>query len=668
MAGWLQGLMAAIDWLLEGKAAKRKASTTRRPLPRKPGPHTAQKPKQPAAATKSASPSAVMGVPKFEGEVLSAAGNTELGAYVIDASREVCALFDNGRWLVAENYKGSPLATSVWKLAKRFNLEVNDPEFVDPSVIKAAYRYAAESAPSARDDSSTYKRIIEKDFEYAAKLNASDVHYEVLESQTLVQFCIDGDLYEIRRSLVEEGRRIVGVIFNNAKMQSGVTSNPRASQSAMLEAKSEDPTAIRMPDGVTGARCEWMKTVEGRYLAIRLHYSQEKLMGTGSAVRPPLPAPTTWSRPQTDDFNLIKMGFSAAQERNFKQSWRTPGGVRIVAAPTNEGKTTTLRAVLNNRLTEMTGPYGVRRNCLMIEDPTEGGVVGARRIGISAAHGDEEREGAFTETLRSVLRVAPDIIFLGEIRDDESARFCFRLGMIGRQIYTTLHVHSALAIPQRLMDIGIEKYLVCDPKLLELLCSQRLVRCLCGACRMSLNDAVLRRPELRPLYERVIVAVANMKQRLMERQAFGRMSDLPAMTLPDLAKVCISSGRTCSGVEKVRANGETISQPCANGQFGRAVVAEVIPTDRKLLKFLGDGDVEAAEEYWLAADGLNGMPMLWNAIEKMLEGTFSPESVEEVFGPLASEADVAAFFITNEHLREELNAFYEIQPMDMEAA
>lgn len=115
-----------------------------------------------------------------------------------------------------------------------------------------------------------------------------------------------------------------------------------------------------------------------------------------------------------------------------------------------------------------------RLNCLLIEDPPEGGIIGSRQIGIGASHDEDMRERVFMEVQRSALRLDPDIIMLGEIRDLQTASFAYKMALTGRQVYTTIHAYSALAIPQRLRDIGIQPYLVYDHNLLRGLITQRV--------------------------------------------------------------------------------------------------------------------------------------------------------------------------------------------------
>jgi type II secretory ATPase GspE/PulE/Tfp pilus assembly ATPase PilB-like protein len=100
--------------------------------------------------------------------------------------------------------------------------------------------------------------------------------------------------------------------------------------------------------------------------------------------------------------------------------------------------------------------------------------------------------------MRCALRLDPDIIMLGEIRDIQTAKFAFRLALTGRQVYTTGHVYAAMATPKRLRDIGIEPYIVYDPHLVRGMICQRLLRTMCMECRIPLAQALT---EMGPMYK-----------------------------------------------------------------------------------------------------------------------------------------------------------------------
>lgn len=556
----------------------------------------------------------------FEGDVITAPDGP-LGSLVMDQSRGLCALFSTGVWLVSETHRASPLVTAVEDLARKHGHAVDKPTLVSPEVIPQAYAYARKrQGDKSTGDDSTFKRLVEGLLDQGAAEHASDIHIDTSDGKTIVQLCVDGELKEVARWTQEEGRRAQGFIFNNADVPSGVSNNEREPQTAMLSISTKEG-AIALPEGVTGVRCEWTPLVAGgRYLVMRLHYSGHRLLGA-------------------DGMDLSVLGYTDEQVDILRRSWRTPGGIRFFAAPVNQGKTTTLRVILNNRLAEAL----YRLNCLMIEDPPEGGVHGARQIAVAAAHGDEKREKTFRQIMRSVLRLAPDILMLGEVRDLESSQFVFRLGLSGRQVFTTLHVYNALAIPQRLRDLGVETYLVYDPSLVHLLVSQRLVRCLCRHCRRPLLEAAGEDPLVKDTARRLVVALARMDQDRKSRLAIGRF-DSEEAELPDLSTVFVAGVGTdcdeCSG----------------GGTKGRTIVAEVIETDTKLMRYLQEGETDAATDHWLSPDGLNGMPMMWHALEKVRAGILSPVEVEAALGPLVSERERRDFEARNRSMMTAFDA------------
>jgi type II secretory ATPase GspE/PulE/Tfp pilus assembly ATPase PilB-like protein len=267
----------------------------------------------------------------------------------------------------------------------------------------------------------------------------------------------------------------------------------------------------------------------------------------------------------------------------------------------------------------------MQANCLMIEDPPEGGVIGARQIGVSASVKDEQRERTFVEIMRCALRLDPDIVMLGEIRDLQTAKFAFRLGLTGRQVYSTSHVYAALATPKRLQDIGIEPYVIYDHHLLRGMICQRLLRTMCPACRLPLTEAI---KEFGPLYKelarRVRVGLAIMDA---SRNKDGRSGSMvERLTPPDLKNVYVANPNGCP--------------QCYKGRVGRTICAEVIETDANLMELLQDNRMKEAEEYWLSPNGLNGLTMLWHGLEKVRRGEVSPDDAEYELGPFSREREM----------------------------
>jgi type II secretory ATPase GspE/PulE/Tfp pilus assembly ATPase PilB-like protein len=314
--------------------------------------------------------------------------------------------------------------------------------------------------------------------------------------------------------------------------------------------------------------------------------------------------------------DVDSLGFSQEQLKVVQSLRAAPGGLRIFSGPVNQGKTTTLRVVLNRRMSETE----MRLNCLIIEDPPEGGVVGARQIGVSASVKDEQREKTFVEIMRCALRLDPDIVMLGEVRDLQTAHFAFQLALTGRQVYTTSHVYSALATPKRLRDIGMEPYIVYDHNLVRGMACQRLLRSLCPHCHIPLKLACEEfGPTIRELARRLRIGLAIMDA--SRNKANVGKNPMDCLTEPDLSNVYVANPEGCP--------------KCYKGRAGRTVSAEIIETDAKLMSLLADNREEDALNYWLSPAGLNGITMLQRGLEKVRVGEVSPDDAEFELGIFA---------------------------------
>lgn len=166
---------------------------------------------------------------------------------------------------------------------------------------------------------------------------------------------------------------------------------------------------------------------------------------------------------------LEKLGFSEQPARIFREAVAKPFGMILVTGPTGSGKSTTLYSVLNQLNTP-------ERNIITIEDPVEYQVEGVTQIQVKPEIGLD-----FASGLRSLLRQSPDIIMIGEIRDAETADIAVKASLTGQMVLSTLHTNDAISSVTRLIDMGLEPFLVASS--LIMLCAQRLCRKLCLKCR-----------------------------------------------------------------------------------------------------------------------------------------------------------------------------------------
>lgn len=538
----------------------------------------------------------------FSGQLLTAEG----GPLKIPVeSRNLCALFDTGLWLVSASHRHSPLVTSVAQAAKRQGFRVDDPRYVTPNIVRQAYLYGDRQRATSQFDENAVRRKVVETLERAVEVGANDVHIEAVNNRTRVEFRIDGALRVFETWTQREGEQVLSSIYSHSIGQSGATANWMEPQAAMLTSNTRDKESITLPKGVISVRCQWVPlSDEGRYLDMRLQYDSAHLFGENFVMA-----------------DVDSLGFAQEQLKVIQGLRQLPGGMRVFSGPVNQGKTTTLRVTLNRRMAET----NMQLNCLLIEDPPEGGVIGSRQIGCSASVKDEQRERTFVEIMRCALRLDPDIVMLGEVRDLQTAKFAFRLALTGRQVYTTTHVYEALAIPKRLRDIGIEPYLVYDHQLLRGMLCQRLLRGLCMDCRIPLAEAPAELGHAyKDLARRVRAGLALMDAERsksgMGKPAVERVSE------PDMRHIYVANPEGCP--------------KCYKGQVGRTVCAEVVETDPRIMELLQDNRIEEARAYWLSPSGMNGLSMLWHGLEKVRRGEVSPMDAEFELGPFARDRDV----------------------------
>jgi len=168
---------------------------------------------------------------------------------------------------------------------------------------------------------------------------------------------------------------------------------------------------------------------------------------------------------------LEKMGFSPRDLRTVEAMAAKPNGIILVSGPTGSGKTTTLYSILH-KLNEPTV------NIITVEDPVEYQMAGVTQVQVN-----EKVELTFAAALRSILRQDPDIIMIGEMRDHETSQIAIQSALTGHLVLSTIHTNSAPATITRLIDMGIEPFLIASS--IEGIIAQRLVRKLCADCRQS---------------------------------------------------------------------------------------------------------------------------------------------------------------------------------------
>lgn len=272
----------------------------------------------------------------------------------------------------------------------------------------------------------------------AALRNASDVHIVPSATSTSVQLRVDGVLEDFRELATELHPPLV----NRIKVLAGL-----------------DIAEKRLPqDGrYTTAPNGHHRGSDVRVATIPTRHGERVTM----RILSPLPMES-----------LGDLGMSVDDEPLFQQAILQPSGMILLTGPTGSGKSTTLLAAIE-QIKRVRGG-----NIITVEDPIEYDIPGTTQVEVDSQH-----KTGFAEALRSILRHDPDIIVLGEIRDQETAELAIRASLTGHLVLSTLHTNSATGAITRLIDMGIEPYLVSAT--LRLAIAQRLVRQLCKYCRRT---------------------------------------------------------------------------------------------------------------------------------------------------------------------------------------
>jgi general secretion pathway protein E len=364
----------------------------------------------------------------------------------------------------------------------------------------------------------------------AVSLGASDIHFEKLERRTRLRYRVDGELLDIESPPAALYAGIVSRIKIMARLDVGERRLPQDGR-------------IQMHAGGRSIdlRVSVLPSMHGEDVVLRI-------LDKGAV-----------------QLDLDVLGLSVKQREHFRRLIHTPEGMLLLTGPTGSGKTTTLYSALR----EVSRP---ELKVVTVEDPVEYHLDGVNQIQVKSEIGLD-----FARCLRSILRHDPDVIMVGEIRDKETAAMAVQSALTGHLVLSTLHTNSAAATFARLLNMGVEDYLIASAVIGVM--AQRLVRKVCQECRQPYTpDAAIRE-----------------KHGLDASAKFYR-------------------GAGC--------------RSCLNtGYRGRTVVGELLVVDEAIQRAVLDGK-SSAEIHRVAVD--RGMTTLWShAIEKVLAGETTYEQVVE---------------------------------------
>ncbi|MBA16063.1 MAG: type II secretion system protein GspE [Sphingomonas sp.] len=390
---------------------------------------------------------------------------------------------------------------------------------------------AVDDLLDTRDDAPVI-RLINALLLEAIKEGASDVHIETQEKRLVVRFRVDGVL----RDMIEPPRALAPLLVSRIKVMAKL-------DIAEKRVPQDGRVTLRIGGHDVDARVSTIPTQHGERVVLRL-------LERGSMK-----------------LELGGLGMSERDREVFGRLLERPHGILLVTGPTGSGKTTTLYTALT-RLNDR------KRNVMTVEDPIEYELAGVAQTQVNP-----RTDMTFARGLRAILRQDPDVIMVGEIRDHETAQVAVRSAMTGHFVLSTLHTNSAVGSVTRLIDMGVERYLLAP--MVVGLCAQRLVRRLCPECRRKDEateaDAVLLGGAIKP------------------------------------------------GKKLWRAVG--CDQCHGEGYRGRAGIYEVIAVDDTFQSMIHDGASEAELERHARA---NNPSLLDDGIAKVRDGTTTVEEIARV--------------------------------------
>lgn len=382
--------------------------------------------------------------------------------------------------------------------------------------------------------------------QYGYQNTASDIHIEPQRKKAIIRFRIDGVLH----NLLDLPKDLYELVLMRIKILSKMrTDEHRAAQDGKLR--------FKVPQEMVDVRVSVVPVSEGENIVMRLLSAKSR------------------------QFSLKGLGFSEINLKKVKRAMKYPHGMILVTGPTGSGKTTTLYAVMKI----LNKP---QVNIATIEDPVEYDIEGVGQIQVNP-----KTNLTFAKGLRAIVRQDPDIIMIGEVRDKETAGIAVNSAMTGHLVLSTLHTNDAATTLPRLLDMGIEPFLVAST--VNVAIAQRLVRKVCEKCRASY--------QLTDEEKRIIESDPHIKE-IFEARGYK-----------DLKKTSLYKGNGC--------------KVCGNTGFsGRIGIFEVLEMADNIkdliLERVSSGEL-------MKAARLNGMTtMLEDGIEKVFQGITTLQEVLRV--------------------------------------
>lgn len=395
-------------------------------------------------------------------------------------------------------------------------------------------------------------KMVEVIIKNAIDGRASDIHIEPMDEYVRVRYRVDGILY----NSISLPQKIGPAIVSRIKILSNLKID---------EKRKPQDGRFRIKD--------LGQTIDFRVSTFPVSYGEKvvmRILDTRSGV-----------------IGLDKLGVEGRDKELIKKVIEEPHGIILVTGPTGSGKSTTLYSILN-----ILNREGI--NIVTLEDPVEYVLEGVNQSQVKP-----QIDYTFASGLRSILRQDPDVIMVGEIRDEETAELAIHAALTGHLVLSTLHTNSAIGAISRLIDMGIQPFLLASS--LKLLIGQRLVRRICPKCKKEVDE--------------LAAGAEKMMRRELKNAPEKTFERVGLKSFKDLKEITTYMGVGCS--------------ECQNkGVRGRVGVYEMIEVTDEIGRLIGDGALEPIIEKEAKKDGYTTMKQ--DGVVKAMEGLTTIEEVQRV--------------------------------------
>lgn len=483
-------------------------------------------------------------------EVLSSPGSP----WAVDLElRDKLCLTDDHVVHVVDGYGADPFVLAFVERLRRAGIK-STTAYVQPEYLKALYKGASLSGSGGPQSATGNHDEVVKILRDATEAGASDIHFFASPNGHQLSFRIHGELESVRSFAGHDGERFMSTIYESMSESNGTHYRPGEKQDARL--RSEFVTEC----GLFGARLATRPTLNGPWMAMRLLYDGGKLL------------------------SLNQMGYLPEQIEALTHLVHRIDGIVLLTGTTGSGKSTSVQTLLSMLLRAMKGSI----NLVTVEDPVEYRIEGAHQTALAA-------EETWAETITNLMRLDPDVLFIGEIRDMASALAAFQAALTGHGFWSTLHVNRAIDSLQRLHDLGVENSLLYDPGLVKGLVNQSLTRVLCATCKIPYADS---------------------------EQAFssGLRARIEAHCKPEQVFVKGDGCTSCGG----------------RGVVGRTAIAEIIEPNLEFMRIFRHSGKAEALAFWVNEQG--GITKNAHLIRRINEGLVDPSHGERDASALDEDA------------------------------